>query len=48
MAALGRAPWDRIGGRGRKLQALGERWETRSYIWEMRDCWACVSLLFRR
>ena len=32
-----------IGGRGRKLQAVLARWETRVKISEMRRCWIVVS-----
>jgi hypothetical protein len=31
------------GGRGRKLQEPGARWETRVKISEMRRCWTLVS-----
>jgi hypothetical protein len=31
------------GGRGRKLQEPGVRWETRVKISEMRRCWTLVS-----
>jgi hypothetical protein len=40
-------PWDwRRGGRGRKLQEPGVRWETRVKISEMRRCWTLVSYGF--
>jgi len=34
---------ERRGGRGRKLQEPGVRWETRVKISEMRRCWTLVS-----
>lgn len=37
------APWERSGGRGRKLQALDGRCETRWYICAISDCWVWVS-----
>jgi hypothetical protein len=37
------APWERIGGRGRKLQALDGRRATSWYICEISDCCVCVS-----
>jgi hypothetical protein len=37
---------ERSGGRGRKLQEPGTRWETRLKIWEMRRCWTLVSYIW--